>query len=541
MKKIISWIIGFSVIICMLGSVELMSFAAEQTEDIEKTQLGSTDTYYSYDADSKTLTISGNGSTPDFRNDSASQPWYLWRGSIGHVVVEEGVTEIGDYFFYNVRALDFELPSTLVSIGRYAMSQINSASSIVLPEGLVTIEDYAFYFSMALESVNIPSTVTSIGTSAFENCTALESVTFDDLYSDVSIGRHAFLRCARLNRVTVPKRASVLAYALGFEKASRGWVYDDFIMNVYRDSPAYTYAVNNIVHYNIINEMEIVEGQHVDCTYYIDSYRDEMIFIFTPQVSDFYSFYSTGEVDIDCTFNDVLYDDNSLDDLNFTVSSYLEAGQAYYFTVNCVSQMSLGDFTVHLTREHQYDSVVTPPTLTQDGYTTYTCRYCGYSYKADFVSRTGVRVTGRVVLMESPDGSHENNLPVIGAVLSVGESNLTLTDSNGEFEFYVQPTEEKLCIGTAFSVDRIFDITVDADMEMNLGDVCLINFDYNRDGYINAKDFAVLRGEYGEYSPEDKEIYAAFDCNGDGTVNDDDFSYARNFLTYGRITESIYD
>lgn len=32
---------------------------------------------------------------------------------------------------------------------------------------------------------------------------------------------------------------------------------------------------------------------------------------------------------------------------------------------------------------HQYDSVVTPPAVGEGGYTTYTCRVCGNSYKAD--------------------------------------------------------------------------------------------------------------------------------------------------------------
>ena len=38
---------------------------------------------------------------------------------------------------------------------------------------------------------------------------------------------------------------------------------------------------------------------------------------------------------------------------------------------------------------HNYQSVVTPPTCTEMGYTTYTCDKCGDSYKADYTNPTG--------------------------------------------------------------------------------------------------------------------------------------------------------
>ena len=564
MKKIISLLLGICVFTCLLAGINTVSFAAAQTEDIGKTQLGNTDTYYMYDADSSTLTVGGTGATPDYKNDNVSQPWYLWRGTIQHVIVEEGVTQLGNYFFYNVRAKDFSLPSTLVSIGNYSLSQINSATQIELPQGLVSIGDHAFYFSVALKNVNIPSSVTRIGMSAFENCTSLESVnipasvaeigssafencsslenvTFEDLYSSVYINKKAFFKCSSLKDVTLPKRAQMLSYSFGFYDDSRGSVYSDFVMNIYRDSPAYTYATSNIVNYNIINEMVIKEGQSIDCTYYTDSFDDEMIFIFTPEISDCYSFFSTGSVDVKCTFDGEVYDDNSLDDLNFTVSSYLEAGNTYYFTVNCVSQMSTGDFTVSLETEHLYTKTVVEPTLTQGGYTIYTCSHCGYSFETDFTHRTGVLVTGRVLFMESPDGAHPSNIPVQSAVFSVGEQNITMTDENGEFEFYVEPGDEKLRLYTEFSVDRTFDITADSNMEMNLGDICLINFDYINDGYINAKDFASLKKRFGQYPDDEKELYAAFDCNADGVIDNDDFEYLSNFLICDKLDESIYD
>lgn len=546
MKKIFSFAVSIMLFACMLCAVEFNAFAVVKTEDVEKTQLGTTDTYYSFDAQTKTLTISGNGATPDFKNDNASQPWYQWRGhdSIEHVVVEEGITAIGDYFFINVGASDFKLPSTLISIGNSAMSNANYVKSITLPEGLTTIENNAFRYSIALESVNIPSTVTKIGLYAFEYCSTLNNVIFDDLYSQMTIGKRAFFGCSSLKNVTIPKRATLSAYSFGFYSESKGSVYSGFVMNIYRDSPSYTYASNYIKsadNYNILNEFNITENQSIVCEYFADSYKDDMIFSFTPTVSDKYKFFSAGDVDVDCDFDGNLYSDNSLDDLNFIVSSYLEAGETYYFTVKCVSQMSLGEFSVTLIQEHSYDCVITPPTLTDEGYTKYTCEYCGDSYLTDYVSRTGIKVSGRVVLMEAPDGSHPHDFPVVYANLAVDGSAVDFTDRDGKFEFYIDSNAKELTIYSDFAAERKFAIISDENMEMKLGDIALFHFDYNKDSYVNAKDFAVVRSLYGSYSQNDNEIFVMLDYNQDSIIDYEDFKYAKSFFTYGKITESIYD
>ena len=58
---------------------------------------------------------------------------------------------------------------------------------------------------------------------------------------------------------------------------------------------------------------------------------------------------------------------------------------------NVISDKFDSGITIHfnyLAHEHSYTAVVTPPTCTEEGYTTYTCT-CGDSYVADYVSATG--------------------------------------------------------------------------------------------------------------------------------------------------------
>lgn len=105
-----------------------------------------------------TLTVSGTGAMKDyhFYNDA---PWYQSRDSIKAVVVESGVTTIGEYAFYGCSNL----------------------SSITLPESVTTIGGYAFYDCRSLSSITIPEGVTTIGGRAFDGCRSLTDVSITDL------------------------------------------------------------------------------------------------------------------------------------------------------------------------------------------------------------------------------------------------------------------------------------------------------------------------------------------------------------------------
>lgn len=116
MKKLLSIFLSLVLSISVLGVCNI-SFAA-QTTDIEPTKLINSSAYYSFDANTKTLKISGKGRTPNFTNssgDTTSQPWFYWRsdGSIEHIVVEDGITSLGNYFFTAFPALILSLPTAL--------------------------------------------------------------------------------------------------------------------------------------------------------------------------------------------------------------------------------------------------------------------------------------------------------------------------------------------------------------------------------------------------------------------------------------------
>lgn len=145
-----------------------------------------TNATWSYDAGTTTLTISGKGATKNYGIVS-TVPWESYKPNITNLVVEEGITEIGNYNFYNCTALvNVSLPSTLTILhgsgtmtASYGCFQnCTSLQSITLPKNLTTIENCAFKDCTALKSITFPDSVTTLSYACFSGCTALETVTY---------------------------------------------------------------------------------------------------------------------------------------------------------------------------------------------------------------------------------------------------------------------------------------------------------------------------------------------------------------------------
>ena len=95
-----------------------------------------------------------------------------------NVVIEAGVTTIGDYAFMGCTALSsVTIADGVTTIGNYAFMGCTALSSVTIPDGVTTIGNDAFRDCTALTSVTIPASVTTIGNGAFRDCTALTSVT----------------------------------------------------------------------------------------------------------------------------------------------------------------------------------------------------------------------------------------------------------------------------------------------------------------------------------------------------------------------------
>lgn len=144
-------------------------------ESGEKQQCGKTAYWEVKDG---TLTISGSGAVDNY--DSAKQrPWNESSLEINKVVVEDGITSVGDFAFYGMTNLaEIVLTDSVTSIGTYAFKNCSSLKEIILPKELTEIKDSAFYGCAKLTSIAIPEKVKKIGDYAFSRCTALKVISF---------------------------------------------------------------------------------------------------------------------------------------------------------------------------------------------------------------------------------------------------------------------------------------------------------------------------------------------------------------------------
>ena len=122
-----------------------------------------------------TLTISGTGAMKDYDIYGNRSPVYN-NSKVKKIVIEDGVTSIGNSAFSNCRSLtSIMIPNSVTSIEDYAFENC-SLTNITIPDSVTSIGNYAFSHCSSLTSITIPDSVTSIGTSAFDSCSSLKTI-----------------------------------------------------------------------------------------------------------------------------------------------------------------------------------------------------------------------------------------------------------------------------------------------------------------------------------------------------------------------------
>ncbi|WP_026835658.1 leucine-rich repeat domain-containing protein [Eubacterium xylanophilum] len=221
-----------AIILCICMCVTPLSIEAKTKKTSGKDGKNIT---WNYDKQTKTLTFSGSGPISDFEMDghSAEPGWYDWSEKAEHVVIEEGITVIGEmalYHFMNVKSV--KLPETLTEIKCDAFEYNLELKNINLPESLKTIGEGAFELCRKLEISEMPKNVKRIGEGAFENCQTIKKFTFPNNVrkierrvmgdnrnlQDVRLSSNAtricggaFYNCKKLKVLDIPKSVTRVA------------------------------------------------------------------------------------------------------------------------------------------------------------------------------------------------------------------------------------------------------------------------------------------------------------------------------------------
>ena len=217
--------------------VNLPVFNANAADIVASGECGAEGNNVIWQLDSEgTLTVSGTGEMGSWALNS---PWSEHSANISKVIIEKGVTAIGEQAFADCTALtSATISDSVTSIGDYAFYSCNNLTSITIPDSVTSIEDKAFQYCENLTSINvdsenknyvsedgvlfnedksmlihypagkttevyiIPDGVTSISDEAFSGCNILTTITIPD--SVISIGDKAFSDFTGLTTITIP-------------------------------------------------------------------------------------------------------------------------------------------------------------------------------------------------------------------------------------------------------------------------------------------------------------------------------------------------
>lgn len=206
-KRLISLLLAFSMMLTFLPAGAVSVFAEENTltydcgetpNTVTATLSPNSDVVGTY-----TLTIKGNGPMANYNgyktssNDSCA-PWCEKIQNITRLIVEDGVTTLGDnilYYSYSDSDSKFH-------------SFHSNLHEVKLPDGLTCIGKSAFYNSPELTEVKIPSTVTKIEQSAFSGCTGLKEIELPPQLEEV--GYSSFYGCSGLTEITIPSSVKTI-------------------------------------------------------------------------------------------------------------------------------------------------------------------------------------------------------------------------------------------------------------------------------------------------------------------------------------------
>ncbi len=158
--------------------------------------------------DDGTLTISGTGAMPDYDSSSFREaPWYPYAKKVTKIVINGGITRVGDYTFYNLNGSYYPNVTSVElkgvkEIGTKTFFNSTLMTDLTLGEGLQTIGNNAFAYCDGLSTVKLPDSLTLIGQQAFYECDYMETVSIPE---HAALGALAFASCDVLTAVYIPE------------------------------------------------------------------------------------------------------------------------------------------------------------------------------------------------------------------------------------------------------------------------------------------------------------------------------------------------
>ena len=186
MKKHTGIIYGLLLIaVCLAGSM------------VHTTRAMAEETGVTYTYENGTLTFQGSGAIEKQVNGEENS-WRSYKDTATKLVVEVGITEIGDSAFSGFTKLqEISLPKGLKLLGDNCFEKCSSLTSVSIPRRVTTWRDYCFKDCTSLTSVSIGRALqddtVEVGENPFLGDKALENITVEEGHPYLSVQDHALI------------------------------------------------------------------------------------------------------------------------------------------------------------------------------------------------------------------------------------------------------------------------------------------------------------------------------------------------------------
>ena len=307
------------------------------------------------------------------------------------VNLPQGLLTIGRYAFKGCGFTQFHIPETVTTINYGAFSECDNLTEMVIPASVTflsgfnecgglervelhnsgAIDGYAFYGCRNLRGINFPEGLTSIGIAAFQYCSSLTDVVIPE--SVTSLSGNAFYSCINLKSATLNNHGAVDAYAFSGCRKLTSVTFGENITRIYMAAFSGCIALTETIFEGNAPAIDSSAFRDVTATAHYPmnaSWTEDKLQNYGGNIT--WVGYSV------CTEHEysAVVTNPTCTEGGFTTYTCTICGESY-----------VGD-EVEATG-HSYDATVTAPTCTKRGFTTYTCAVCGDSYADDYVDALG--------------------------------------------------------------------------------------------------------------------------------------------------------
>lgn len=348
-------------------------FESDYSDEIIKGTCGKNLTY-TFNKTTGVMTISGTGDMYDYTNtnENSTAPWQAFKNKITSILIEDGVTSIGNNAFSYSDAKSISIPDSVTIIGDKAFLHCSITGTFTIPKNINKIGTNAFLYcdnisEFKVDSANQNYCSTENGvlfnkskTTLIQAPALISTKTYVIPNGVKSISEGAFTNCKNILQFQFPESLNQINM-----RAFSGSGIENITLpnNINIDTNALFENCTNLTSVKLPNNLTAINS-------YAFNNCQKLTTIYIPKsVTSIYNNAFKGCENL----TDVNYDgyQDQWDKIN--LGTFLE--DAPNANINVI---------VH---KHDYKAIVTKPTCTEKGYTTYICSQCGDSYKTDYIDK----------------------------------------------------------------------------------------------------------------------------------------------------------